>query len=110
LPGGNGAPYFFSTDHGADRNNGAANGVDYGELLDLRGTLTPGITFGNLIAGVSHSPTDTAGLRIGIHVISLPRGFSEGLITSAAVPEPGTWGLMALGLGGLVLRLRRRSV
>jgi hypothetical protein len=115
LPGGNGNPYRFDTDFGADRTKkgGVSNGVDSGEVLDLRGTLNGGFTFANVIAGFG-SATDRTGLRLGLHVQSLAGGASEGLIssgsiTNAAVPEPGTYGMMALALGGLAFKLRKRA-
>jgi hypothetical protein len=108
LPGGNPAPYLFTTDHGANKDGGAPNGVDPGEFLDLRGTLNSGITFANVVAGLALSPTDVQSLRIGAHIGSLPEDKSEGLIASAHVPEPGTWTMLAIGLGGVALLLRRR--
>jgi hypothetical protein len=32
-----------------------------------------------------------------------------GLTVTAVVPEPGTWGMLALGLGVVALRARRRA-
>lgn len=46
---------------------------------------------------------DSGALRIGLHIIALPNGFSESAIL---VPEPAT--VLLLGIGGLLLMRRRR--
>jgi hypothetical protein len=117
LPGGNGAPYSFTTDHGAGRTGGAANGVDPGETLDLRGTLNPGFTFANILSNLALGPLSTNSLRLGAHVQSLPGGFSEGLISNydppsqspSPTPEPATFALVGVTLIGLVYLRQRKS-
>lgn len=106
LPGGNPAPFNFRTDHGANRRGGAANGVDRTETLDLRGTLNSGRTYAQLLANIG-TPTETADFRMGLHVISLDGGFSEGLIS---VPEPATNAMIGLAFAamGAASYLRRR--
>ena len=47
-------------------------------------------------------------LRVGVHVIAFESDGSEGFVTEP-VPEPATFGLVALGLVGLLVHSRRRS-
>jgi hypothetical protein len=115
LPGANGNPYLFTTDHIASRTGGAGNGVDSGETLKLVGTLNPGYTFANLLANLALSPTSKNELRLGVHVQSLPGGFSEGLLgfydqpspNLNPVPEPATFALVGFALAGIAFYRKR---
>lgn len=127
MPGANGNPYDFSTNHGAVRNNGSggvANGVNFGETLDLRGTLNPGYNFASILANLALGPLAKNSLRIGIHVQSLPststsqtNGASEGLLSfydppappPGQTPEPATFALVGGALIGLVVYNRRKA-
>jgi hypothetical protein len=113
LPGGNGNPYNFATDHGFDAEGGKGgvdNGINPGEVLEVVGTLNAGLTFVDILNGLATSATGAAGLRFGIHVQSLPGGFSEGLIAFSdnipndQVPEPGTIFVTAAGVALLAVR------
>jgi hypothetical protein len=78
---------------------GPQNGVNPGEWLQISFNLNNGTTFGTLIDYL-----DAGALRIGAHVIALPDGSSESVIT---IPEPAT--VAFLGLGTLFLLRKRRS-
>ncbi|MHC5139553.1 MAG: PEP-CTERM sorting domain-containing protein [Planctomycetota bacterium] len=72
-------------------------GVEPGEWVEIVYSLQSGKTYANIIEELN---TET--LRIGIHVQSFENGGSESFIT----PEPAT--MVLLGLGGLLLRKRRK--
>ncbi len=74
----------------------STNGIDPGEEVAIIFDLIGGKTFENVIAEL-----DDRTVRIGIHVIDLPDGSSEG----ATTPEPATLGLLVLGA---LLALKRR--
>jgi PEP-CTERM motif len=105
LPGGN--TISFDADFGADSNAPAQpNGVNPGENVLLR-FLGP--SFDTVIASL-----DTGDLRIGLHVQGFAGGGSDSFVNDGrpptSVPEPGTLALFGLGLVGLGLIRRRRSV
>jgi hypothetical protein len=78
---------------------GPENGVNPGEWLQISFNLNNGATIGTVIEYL-----DAGTLRIGAHVIALPDGSSESLIT---VPEPAT--IAFLGLGTLLFLRKRRA-
>jgi hypothetical protein len=101
LPGGNSLEAPFITTDGFSIGSDAPrphSGVDPGEWVTITFDLMNGGPFQSVI-----DELDTGALRIGIHVIALPDGSSEGAI---AVPEPAT--IFLLGLGALALLRRRR--
>jgi hypothetical protein len=49
----------------------------------------------------------SGGYADGFNTLNLAFANSAGLSQTAPVPEPATWGLMALGLAGLARRVRR---
>lgn len=112
LPGG--APFSFSSDHQAHKVGAAANGVDRLETLNLVGTLNAGRSYQQLIDSLTGSPSDTAGLRVGLHIISIGlngRDFSDSLISfrpddGSQVPEPTTFALAGAALAALGLYRR----
>lgn len=107
LPGGGPLnPTFAKTFHAAE-DGGAANGIDPGEAFGIKyslfGTYTAADTLAAFING-----TD---LRVGIHVRGLdgnPGSYSY-ITTPPTVPEPGTFGLLALGAIGLGGYAKRRK-
>lgn len=101
LPGGNSLEAPFVTTDGFSIGSDAPrphSGVDPGEWVTITFELINGGSFQSVI-----DELDTGALRIGIHVIALPDGSSEGAI---AVPEPAT--MFLLGLSALVLLRSRR--
>jgi hypothetical protein len=102
LPGGN--PYGFSANLGADSNSGypgtMANGVNPGEWINFRFNGS----FSALSAALSSGALD-----VGVHVQGFRNGGSESfMVSTAPVPEPGTYALMLAGLGAVGFIARRR--
>ncbi|MEC9372825.1 MAG: hypothetical protein VYC34_03240 [Planctomycetota bacterium] len=77
-------------------------GINAGEQLDVRFTLSGMTTLAQVIADLQ-----SGALRIGMHVIAFDNGQSESLVTSVVIPSPSAAGLASLGLVGC-LGLRRR--
>ena len=75
------------------------NGINPGEWLLITLGLDGGTTFEDVIDGFESGDT-----RIGIHIIDLPDGSSEGAVTSN--PEPATIALF--GIGALTIRRRKK--
>jgi len=71
-----------------------------GEWVSVRFNLINGGTLDDVIGELS-----TGTLRIGMHLIDLPEGYSESAIF--VIPEPAT--IMLLSLGTLVLLRKRRA-
>jgi hypothetical protein len=104
LPSANNAspPFVTTAGFNADSNPPTQpNGVNPGESLGIQFTLQGGQTYNDLLSELADGT-----LRIGIHVQGYASGGSESLVN---VPEPGTIGLVALGLGALVRARSRRS-
>jgi hypothetical protein len=102
LPGGNPLESPFVTTDGFSIGSEAPrphSGVNPGEWVQITFDLISGGSFQSVI-----DELNTGALRIGIHVIALPDGSSEGAI---AVPEPAT--IFLLGLGALALLRKRRA-
>lgn len=125
LPGGNSlVPQFLTTSNfSADSDNPPVeNGVNASsEWVRIVFQLQSSKTFNDVIAAINYGlnpvlwpdpsvwPTGQA-LRIGIHVQGIGAG-TPGLGGSESfilVPEPGFYGLLGLGLAGLLLAARRR--
>jgi len=103
LPGGNLASPPFMTTLGFLSGAVApppSNGVEPGESVGIVFALDPNQTTMDVIHEL-----ESGALRAGVHVINFESGGSESLVS---VPEPGTSGLLALGLAGLAA-LRRRG-
>jgi hypothetical protein len=101
LPAGNTLdPSFVTTDEFCFKGGPPApqNGINPGEQLTVIFNIDPG-TFSDVLDGL-----DTGTLRIGAHVIALPDGSSESVVT---IPEPAT--VCLLGLGTLFFLPKRRS-
>ncbi|UCF42366.1 MAG: PEP-CTERM sorting domain-containing protein [Planctomycetota bacterium] len=100
LPGGKTLePPFVAADEFSFKGGppGPKNGVNPGEWL----TITFDINGGSFVELIDY--LDAGALRIGAHVIALPDGSSESVVT---VPEPATVAL--LGMGALCLLRKRR--
>lgn len=111
LPGGNGIS-FTATDS-ADSNSGKggvmANGINSAsESLEIWFELGTGRTFSQIEQALA-----TGQLRIGLHVQGFLNGASESFVLAppqvSPVPEPGFYGVLALGLSALYMKFRRRS-
>jgi hypothetical protein len=101
LPAGNTLdPSFVTTDEFSFKGGPPAphNGINPGEQLTVIFNIEAG-TFSDVIYGL-----DTGALRVGAHVIALPDGSSESIVT---IPEPAT--VCLLGLGTLLFLPKRRS-
>ena len=77
-------------------------GVNDGDILNEWVTIRFNLINGGDLYGVIDE-LESGTLRIGLHVIDLPEGYSESAIL---IPEPAT--IMLLGLGALVLLRKRR--
>lgn len=100
LPGGNAAPWNFSTTAGLSADSDAPaqpNGVNPGETVGLTLTFADGSSFADLLNEMA-----TGDFRIGLHVQGFPSGNSEAFINNPGtpvVPAPGALLLAAIGLG-----------
>ncbi|OHB58471.1 MAG: hypothetical protein A2Y07_03940 [Planctomycetes bacterium GWF2_50_10] len=77
------------------------NGLSSGEWLTVTFNLAPGKTF----ADVTSSINSQGGFRVGMHLVSLPDGNSEGFVNT--VPEPATLAVLALGSAVLIPRRKK---
>lgn len=46
---------------------------------------------------------------VNIHTSQYPNGEIRGFVVAAPIPEPATWGMLGVGLAGLMVVARRRS-
>jgi hypothetical protein len=105
LPGGNAVNFHVTAGFLADSDAPVqSNGVNPNEYLQIVFNLQSGKTFTDTLNALALG-AGTGGLRIGIHVQAIGTGGSESFVN--AVPEPGTFALLALGLGGLATAGRR---
>lgn len=114
LPAANNVTPAFQTTAGflADSDPPAQpNGVNPGEQLIVIFDLLAGKTFADTLAALDLGGA-TGGLRIGIHVQGFASGGSETFVNNGrvTVPEPGTLGLMSIGLLGIGFAVRRRRL
>jgi len=87
LPGGNAIspPFETTADFSADRDGGAANGVNLGEEVAVVFNLINGKTFADTIAAINGG----VDLRLGVKVQGLPQGQSDGFVNVPPGPGPG---------------------
>lgn len=78
---------------------GVNDGDPINEWVTVRFNLINGGTLDSVVAELN-----SGALRIGLHLIDLPQGYSESAIL---VPEPAT--ILLLGLGALALLRKRRQ-
>lgn len=107
LPSGNNATPPFQTTAGFSADSDEPpplNGVNPGEQLGIIFNLINGQDYADTLAALADGS-----LRIGIHVQGFDGGGSESFVNTP-VPEPGFYGLLSLGLGGLYLLRRRKTV
>lgn len=106
-----GGPFrgIFLMNFGTDAFTGTLNGTDHPDS-------TPGVAdvswIYNILAGTGRfagaSGTFTGAGTVDPRVFPAPEAIHfAGTINTLAVPEPGTWGMMVLGFGGLALTCRR---
>jgi len=107
LPGaGNASPAFVTTAGLlADADNPApTNGVGVGEELVIKLLYTGGTTFEDVLAAIA-----SGAFRVGLHIISLNAGQSDGFVSTGEVPIPGAIWLMGAGLAGLGFASRKKK-
>ena len=105
LPGGQDVDPDFTANVSADSDSPTShNGVNPGELVGFRFNTDFASVLSNLNSGA---------LRVGIHAQAFANGGSESFVSvppRVSVPEPGVLMLFGLGLAGLGVARRRRSI
>jgi hypothetical protein len=120
LPGGSSMTNPFETTAGfladADTPDVPLKGVNLGETLGVIFDLKAGQTYTDTVAALRQG-WGYGGLRVGIHVQAFANGGSESFVNCRpGVPcnpptnlvEPGTLGMMLMGLAGLGFGRRKR--
>ena len=90
--------------------NNTALSFSGANLLASVGPLT-GAAYSGSASGAFASSVSPYSLTAGVAITRSTAGTSTGDLNFVvgAVPEPGTWGLMLLGFGGIGLAMRRRK-
>lgn len=101
----NGGIVGFATDFTATADPPpATNGVDPGEMFELKLSLTGGATATDVVHDLS-----SGAMAVGLHVVSIGTvGGSESFVTQPFIPTPGTIVLSACAFGCVSLRRRKR--
>lgn len=99
MPGWNTVTPSFQSSVSFGDSQLSVNGVNPGESLTINFDLIGSTTTTDVINALNNND-----LRVGIHLIALPDGTSEAAIN---VPDPTTF--LLLGLGGLVLKRKRKN-
>lgn len=104
LPGG--GTIGFAADFSADSVPPASpNGVDAASEW-----VTISFALGSNAYADIINALNSGALRIGLHVQSIGTTGQSDAFVNTPVPEPGFYGLLSLGLGGLYLLRRRKTV
>ena len=106
--------YFSSVDYRTGAGGGTNDNVDFDAYLDgepvaALGLSAPTLDFTTVNSGFAATPIDEVRIRVslkGTNALYL----DNIVVRSAAVPEPGSVALAGLGIAGLGLRRRRRTV
>jgi hypothetical protein len=115
LPGGNTVGFTSTASFSIDSDPPAQpNGVNPGESVAVVFNLLNGLTYADVVAALSMSPTIEGSLGIGIHVQGFEGGGSESFVTDnypppSVVPEPVSvlvWG--GLGICAVAMEMGRR--
>ncbi len=96
----------FTADFSADSDSPPSpNGVDAAsEWVTISLALGSG-TYADIINALN-----SGALRVGLHVQAIGINEDSDAFVNTPVPEPGFYGLLSLGLGGLYLLRRRKTV
>jgi hypothetical protein len=102
LPGGNSiVPQFVTSFSFSAEPPPTGNGVNPGEEVGFW-FYKSGLTLNSVLADLNDGD-----LRVGLHVINYASRGSESFVSTPAIPEPGTFGLLAAGLLGMLGVARR---
>lgn len=113
LPGGNNYSFVAADSYGAG-SPAPTNGIGAGEQLGILFSIAPD-TYADVLTALGDGS-----VRVGMHVIAYQSGGSESFLNGPplddpgppppAVPEPGSFAALALGMFGIGYAIRRRRL